>query len=277
MKKLVGSTMVALLAFLTPAGGQDEERIQKLQEERTDLRQKIERARPQVTKVTRDEAAISALYEFYRNENYEQVLTQWDRLRAEKIEEQLEPNERGIFRDLVVQARSRLSFERFQAGLLATHEGRWPDAEAEFRQAITLDRASPYITRVQYQLSEVLKAEGRCEEAISILQGLIEADLDRDLADDYNLSLADCYERLRQFDRALTLYVQFAERFESYPNKRWLWQKIRQLRDITNQLQTTAGATPPGSTSAPSAPLPFEETARPGERHPLDPGPPPAP
>ena len=118
-------------------------------------------------------------------------------------------------------------------------------ALALLRQAISLDRASPYVTRVQYELTEVLKAEGRCEEATTVLQGLIETDLDKDMADDYHLSLADCHERMRQFDRALTLYTQFAEKFENYPNKRWLWQKIRQLREITNQLQGTAGAQPP--------------------------------
>jgi tetratricopeptide (TPR) repeat protein len=223
----------------------DEERIAELQEEKAELNQKLENAKPQVTTQPRDEAAISALYEFYRNENYEQVLQQWERLRAQKIDEDLQPNERTIFRDLVAQAKSLLSFEHFQRGLQAMHEGRLPDAESELRQAITLDRASPYLTRVQYQLTEVLKGEGRCEEAITILQSLIESDLDRDMADDYHLSLADCHERMRQFDKALTLYQQFAEKFETYPNKRWLYQKIRQLREIINQLQGTAAAIPP--------------------------------
>lgn len=222
----------------------DEEQITKLQDEKAELKRKVEAAKPQVQATTRDEAAISALYEFFRNENFEQVLAQWDRLRAEKADEELTPNERTILRDLLAEAKGRLSFEHFQTGLQAMHEGRWPDAETQLRQAIALDRASPYVTRVQHALTEVLKAEGRCEEAISILQGLIESDLDRDMADDYHLSLADCHERMRQFDKALTLYTQFAEKFESYPNKRWLWQKIRQLREITNQLQGTAGATP---------------------------------
>lgn len=224
---------------------QDEEKIDRLQQEKADLKQQIEKNRPQQTRETRNEAAeaaISSVYEFYRNENYEQVLAQWDRLRAEGIDNHLKPNERSIFRDLVTQSRSRLSFERFQRGLQAIHEERWQDAETELRQAISLDRASPYVTRVQYQLSEVLKAEGRCEEAITILQALIEADLDRDMADEYHLSVADCHERMRQFDKALSLYLQFAEKFENYPNRRWLWQKIRQLRDITNQLQNTAAA-----------------------------------
>ncbi|MBI5502418.1 MAG: tetratricopeptide repeat protein [Deltaproteobacteria bacterium] len=225
----------------------DEERIGKLEEEKSELRKKVEAAKPAVQPNKRDEAAISALYEFYRNENYEQVIAQWDRLRAEKADEELTPNERTIVRDLLAQARSLLSFDHFQIGLQAMHEGRWPDAETELRQAISLDRASPYISRVQFELTEVLKAEGRCEEAISVLQGLIETDLDKDMADDYHLSLADCHERMRQFDRALTLYTQFAEKFENYPNKRWLWQKIRQLREITNQLQgTAAGSTTPG-------------------------------
>jgi TolA-binding protein len=225
----------------------DEEQINKLQDEKAELKTKVEAVKPEVQTSKRDEAAISALYEFYRNENYEQVLAQWDRLRAEKGDEELTPNERTILRDLVAQSKGLLSFQHFQKGLQAMHEGRWPDAEGELRQAITLDRASPYISRVQFELTEVLKAEGRCEEAISILQGLIETDLDRDMADDYHLSLADCHERMRQFDRALTLYVQFAEKFDNYPNKRWLWQKIRQLREITNQLQGTAAAQPPTS------------------------------
>ena len=226
----------------------DEEQITKLQGEKAELKKKIEAAvRPQLETTQRDEAAISSLYEFFRNENYEQVLAQWDRLRAEKTDEELTPNERTILRDLVAQAKTALSFEHFQVGLQAMHEGRWPDSEAELRQAISLDRASPYVTRVQFSLTEVLKAEGRCEEAINILQGLIETDLDRDMADDYHLSLADCHERMRQFDMALTLYTQFAERFDNYPNKRWLWQKIRQLREITNQLQGTAAAQPPGA------------------------------
>jgi TolA-binding protein len=224
----------------------DEEQITKLQGEKAELKKKIEAAKPQVQTTQRDEAAISSLYEFFRNENYEQVLAQWDRLRAEKTDEELTPNERTILRDLVAQAKTALSFEHLQVGLQALHEGRWPDAEAELRQALSLDRASPYITRVQFSLTEVLKAEGRCEEAINILQGLIETDLDRDMADDYHLSLADCHERMRQFDKALTLYTQFAEKFDNYPNKRWLWQKIRQLREITNQLQGTAAALPPG-------------------------------
>jgi TolA-binding protein len=223
----------------------DEEQIGKLEDEKAELKKKVEAARPPVQTSKRDEAAISSLYEFYRNENYDQVLAQWDRLRAEKADEELTPNERTILRDLVAQSKSLLSFQHFQAGLQAMHEARWTDAEGELRQAISLDRASPYISRVQFEMTEVLKAEGRCEEAISILQGLIETDLDRDMADDYHLSLADCHERLRQFDKALTLYTQFAEKFEAYPNKRWLWQKIRQLREITNQLQGTAGALPP--------------------------------
>ncbi len=230
----------------------DEEQIAKLQGEKSELKKKVEAAvKPQVADTQRDEAAISSLYEFFRNENYEQVLAQWDRLRAEKTDEELTPNERTILRDLVAQAKTSLSFEHFQLGLQAMHEGRWPDSEAELRQAISLDRASPYVTRVQFALTEVLKAEGRCEEAINILQGLIETDLDRDMADDYHLSLADCHERMRQFDKALTLYTQFADKFENYPNKRWLWQKIRQLREITNQLQGTAAALPPGSEGAP--------------------------
>jgi len=229
----------------------DEERIGELEEEKSELKKKVEAARPTVQASKRDEAAISALYEFYRNENYEQVIAQWDRLRAEKGDEEMTPNERTIVRDLLAQARSRLSFDHFQTGLQAMHEGRWPDAESELRQAISLDRASPYVTRVQYELTEVLKAEGRCEEAITILQGLLETDLDKDMADDYHLSLADCHERMRQFDRALTLYTQFAEKFENYPNKRWLWQKIRQLREITNQLQGTAAGQSSGGPGAP--------------------------
>ena len=229
----------------------DEERIGKLEEEKSELKKRVEAAKPTVQASKRDEAAISALYEFYRNENYEQVIAQWDRLRAEKGDEEMTPNERTIIRDLLAQARSRLSFDHFQTGLQAMHEGRWPDAESELRQAISLDRASPYVTRVQYELTEVLKAEGRCEEAITILQGLLETDLDKDMADDYHLSLADCHERMRQFDRALTLYTQFAEKFENYPNKRWLWQKIRQLREITNQLQGTAAGQSSGGPGAP--------------------------
>ena len=229
----------------------DEERIGKLEEEKSELKKRVEAAKPTVQASKRDEAAISALYEFYRNENYEQVIAQWDRLRAEKGDEEMTPNERTIIRDLLAQARSRLSFDHFQTGLQAMHEGRWPDAESELRQAISLDRASPYVTRVQYELTEVLKAEGRCEEATTILQGLLETDLDKDMADDYHLSLADCHERMRQFDRALTLYTQFAEKFENYPNKRWLWQKIRQLREITNQLQGTAAGQSSGGPGAP--------------------------
>jgi tetratricopeptide (TPR) repeat protein len=223
-----------------------EERVAGLTEERDRLKAQVaEAARPEETKVVaRDEAAISALYEFFRNNNHEQVLAQWERLQAEKIDEDLKPNERTFFRDLVARSRSFLSFDHFQRGLQATSEGRWTDAETELRQAIALDRTSPYIIRVQYQLTEVLKAEGRCEEAITILRSLIESDLDRDMADDYHLSLADCHERMRQFDQALTLYQQFAEKFETYPNRRAIYQKIRQLREITNQLQGTAGATP---------------------------------
>lgn len=245
--------------------GRSEEKIERIAEERADLKRKLEEAdRPQAAKPARDEAAIAALYEFYRNENYEQVLNQWDRLRTEKLDEHLQPSERAIFRDLVAQARSRLAFEHFQRGLKAMTEARWQEAETDLRRAIALDKASPHTTRVEYHLAEVLKAEGRCEEAITLLHGLMEADLDRDMADDYHLSLADCYERLRQFDKALTLYLQFAEKFESYPNRRWLWRKIQQLREITNQLQSAAAASP----SQPGG-------ARPGQTHPLDPGPPP--
>jgi TolA-binding protein len=140
--------------------------------------------------------------------------------------------EKSFFKDQVDTMRAEYSLQKFQEGLGKAQGKKWKDAEALYREAITLKQDATHIPRVRLELAISLRMQGRQKEAIAELSDLMGETLERDIADDVMYQLGVCYAEVHMVDEAKKTLKNMINKF---PTCQW----VKPAREIINNLRTS--------------------------------------
>ncbi len=183
-----------------------EQKVLALEEERKDLRRKIEER-------AAAESAAAAYYDVIRSERQKEIIEGFENVRKMPLSRA----ELSFFQDAVDKAKSELSVRAYQAGLDHLRTGRWHEAAQSFEEAVNRKGSGAHIPSAKLSLAKAYRKLNRQRDAIPILMPLSEASPDPEILDDATLLLAECFIDIQAFNDAKTTLRAFVRRFPDSP------------------------------------------------------------
>lgn len=129
----------------------------------------------------------------------------------------LTATERAVFDAAVERARNELSIIAYHNGLDHARAGRWHEAQAQLREALSHKSDAAHSPQATFVLAQSLVALGRQREAVRLLQPLSEASTDREVMDDATLLLAETQASIQAWNDAKNTLRSFLRRFPDSP------------------------------------------------------------
>lgn len=110
--------------------------------------------------------------------------------------------ERKLLDDVVRRFRGDLSMVHYTKGLDLVAAKKFPEAVEEFRQSLRYKDDAGHAKAAKIHMANALRLQGKPQEAIAVLQRVIEEHLDPELADDAMWYLALAHQEAHQRDEA---------------------------------------------------------------------------